>query len=284
MKYWLVWFLVWVMVATPLTPYAQRRSKTPAVEQPSATPILLEDAIRLYEELEWEASVEKFKTALDTGLNVEDSAQAYWYLMLLAHAFGDRQESEGYLFEAFRLKPDLHALQPLRDPVLEEIFNGVWARVDRTPPKVSILPLAEADANQPILVIAEILDDSSLVEVKLIYQLRDAEEPSAVKMQAEKATRWSAEIPASATTTLGEFEFQVFVQDDWKNTTSENGKFVVSRGSSESRILYLVGGAVVAFGGGIVALLLGQSGDDDSSSMETWPQSKPPRHPQLTHE
>ena len=280
MNSWLVWFLVWAMVATPLTPDAQRRAETPEAEQKSDRPILLEDAIRLYEELEWETSVEKFKAALHTGLDFEDGAQAYWYLMLLAHAFGNRSETEGHLFQAFRLKPDLQPLHPLHDPVLKEIFNAVSASVDRTPPQVTILPLKDADANEQILVIAEIFDDSSLVEVKLMYQLTDAEEASVVKMQAEKTDHWSAEIPASTTTTLGEFEFQVFAQDDWTNTTIANGKFTVSRGSRGNRMLYLVGGAVVAFGGGIMALLLRQSVDDDSSSTDIWPQSKPPRYPQ----
>ncbi len=280
MKFW-TWILVWTMVATPLTPYAQPRSEElPDVERKSGQPTLLEDAIRLFEDLEWQASVETFNAVLDTGSNVADNVHAYWYLMLLSHAFGNRQETEEFLFQAFRLKPDLEPLEPLRDPILKEIFNGISTRVDRTAPKVSILPIDVTVVNEEILVVIEILDDSPLVEVKLIHELSVAGETGLVKMKAAKANRWSAEIPASATTRPGEFQFEVIVQDDWQNTTIENGKFAISSGSTGSRMVYLVRGAVVAFGGGIAALLLGQFGKDDSSSRDTWPKSKPPGHPQ----
>ena len=284
---WLAWLLVWTMMGTTVAPYTVQ----PTTSEQSQGAALLEDALRLYEELEWDLAIEKLKAALAAGLDASDRAEAYWYLAVIARANDELKAAEDYMVEVFRAKPDFALPETLVGTDFEPLFEAALGRADRTPPKVRILSLPkEVQRDQAIHVIAEVSDDSPIVQVKLSYQPPDADAETVLAMKQERANRWSAEIPSAATKKPGELSYQVSAQDDWQNVTPQSGTIVISKGGGGG-IFYVIGGAIVAVGGGVAALVLGSGGsdgggddddddDDDVLTPPEWPQSASPLPPE----
>ncbi len=281
---WLAWLLIWTMAGTTIVPYASAQPTETVQFAGKSGEAVLQDALRLYEELEWERAIERFKVALDSEIGADARAKAYWYLAILSYAYDDLQKIEDYMYRAFRAKPSFDPPEPVRGRVLEEIFNRVSGRIDRLPPEVKILPTKGVKLNQPIHVAVEISDNSPIVQVELFYQLSDAKSETVVPMKLEAGNRWSADIPNTATKTAGKFPFRVSVQDEWQNITTQSGTVGISKEGGGRGIFYVIGGAIVAIGGGVAALVLSSSGDDttptDSSPEDTWPKSGSPLPPE----
>jgi hypothetical protein len=296
--HWLVWLLIGSLTGTTATPYAVAQSTKPSqmessdvqANSKSQGTVLLHDALRLYEELEWERADEKLKAALATGLDGHNRAEAYWYLAVLARANDDFKAAEDYLVELLRAKPDFVLAETLIGTDFEPLFEAALARTDRTPPQLKLLPLKDVQRNQPISVVAEISDASPIVQVALSYQSPEAGAETVVPMEKGRANRWSGEVPGTVTQTPGELLLRVSAQDEWQNISTQSETVVISKGGGGG-IFYLIGGAIVAVGGGVAALVLGGSGgdaggadddddDDTTPPSSSWPKSASPEPPQ----
>ena len=64
---WLAWLLIWAMVGTTVVPYASAQPTETVQSVAQSGEAVLQDALRLYEELEWERAIERFKAALRIG-------------------------------------------------------------------------------------------------------------------------------------------------------------------------------------------------------------------------
>ena len=287
---WLACLIVWTVMGTVTSPYAATQSIKPSQgEVPPQGSALLRDALRLYEELEWDRAVDKLNAALTTGLDADDRTEAYWYLAVIARANDELKAAEDYMVEVFRAKPDFTLPETLLGTDFKPLFDAALARVDRTPPEVKIQPLKKVRLNQPIHVVAEISDKSSIIQVVLSYQTPDDIVEKVVTMKQEKENRWFGEIPIAATGVPGDLLLRVSAQDEWQNISTQPATVVISKSGGHGK-LYLLGGTIVAIGGGVAAYLLGyvdeltnggESGPSDNTpAEEAWPRSRPPLPPQ----
>ena len=287
---WLIWILVVGLVGVPTSPlFGQSPSGNDrgmvVASQAADGQSLLSKGIELYEQMEWERAVKQLKEALTQDLNAEEKAQVYWYLAVIAQAQDASQEAQAYLLELLRNKPDFTLPETLRGTDFEPLFKAALAQTDRIPPQIRLSPIGEVQQGVAIPVIAEVTDNSDIIQVELTYSVGQAS-PQSVRMTREAADRWRAEIPKSATQKPGAITLRISARDAWQNLANESTSVMIpeKKGGGHT-LLYLVGGALVAIGGGVAAALLGSGGGeappgDNPPPEDTWPSSTPPGPPQ----
>ncbi len=290
---WFVWLLIVCMVGASISP--ARGQANPSGDKAVVAPtkskgqILMEEALDLYNQMEWEAAVVKLKEALDAlrvELDTDRQVEAYWYLAVIARAQGDIQEAKDYMVKVFQKKSDFALPETLIGTDFETIYNDALARVDRIPPQITILSRREVQRDQPIQVTVEISDASPIARVELAYQLPGAEEVVVGDMTQRANNQWSGEIPGDVAGKTGELALRVSAWDSWQNPATQSETIVLPKQGGGHKVLYLVGGAIAAIGGGVAALLLSSGSPeakeptDNTNIDQTWPRSKPPLPPQ----
>ena len=280
-------------IAPPLR--AQNVSEGKAAVSPTGTQgqILLAEAIRLYDELEWDDALTKLQEAL-TSLRADrdrtGQANAHWYLAVVSRAQGDLENARISMVEVVRLNPEFALPETLAGTDFEVLLKDALAQADRNPPQIVFVTQREVQQNRPVRVVVEIQDDSPIEQVEITYQRPGAAKATISDVRQEAGNRWVGEIPAKVTANAAQITIQVSALDAWQNVHAESDTIRFPKKEGGNGMLYLIGAAVAAVGGGIAALVLGggsDSPDPDNKPDETpdngddtWPKSSAPLPPQ----